>query len=188
MIIMATRQNLSLRNSSNAQIGLHDLCSYIVSIIGKNITGIEIGVFSGISTAIFASFFEKIYAIDMWESEYDPTGLDYASDPKLYNMKEVEAHFDNICEQAGNITKIKKSSKEASKSFKNKFFDFVYIDANHNYEHVKEDITLWLPKAKYFICGHDYHSKHHKGVQKAVNEIFKVHSKTFRDSSWIVQL
>jgi len=186
---MGTRTNFSLRNSRNAQIGLHELCTHIVNQIGENITGIEIGVFSGISTVIFASHFKLMYAVDMWQSNYDPTGIDYASDPKLYNMQEVEAHFDKIRAQAnGRIVKIKKSSKEASKDFEDNFFDFIYIDANHSYEHVQEDIALWLPKAKSFICGHDYHSKHHKGVQKAVNEIFQVPTKTFKDSSWLVQL
>ncbi len=62
-------------------------------------------------------------------------------------------------------------SKEAVKEFKDESLDFVYIDANHNYEFVKEDIELWYPKVKIggIIGGHDY-GPHESGVAKAVDE------------------
>ena len=49
--------------------------------------------------------------------------------------------------------------------------DFVYIDANHNYECVKEDIEHWYPKVKVggIIAGHDFH---YKTVHTAVLEKF----------------
>jgi hypothetical protein len=36
--------------------------------------------------------------------------------------------------------------------------DFVYIDGNHSYSHVKEDLRLWFPKVKRggVFAGHDY--------------------------------
>lgn len=56
--------------------------------------------------------------------------------------------------------------------------DFVYIDGNHSYDAVMEDITLWEPKVRPggILAGHDYNktSKRHKeifgGLIKAVNE------------------
>lgn len=50
-------------------------------------------------------------------------------------------------------------------------YDMVFIDANHSYEAVLEDIQLWLPKTKHLICGHDY-SDNWFGVKKAVAEVF----------------
>jgi hypothetical protein len=47
--------------------------------------------------------------------------------------------------------------------------DFVYIDANHNYEYVKEDIEHWYPQLKKggILSGHDYPTE---SVKKAVDE------------------
>ena len=50
-------------------------------------------------------------------------------------------------------------------------FDFVFIDANHGYESVKEDIAAWWPLVRPggLFCGHDYHGRF-DGVDRAVDE------------------
>jgi Methyltransferase domain len=47
--------------------------------------------------------------------------------------------------------------------------DLVYIDGEHSYGSVRRDIDLYLPKAKFVICGDDY--THAPGVRKAVDEL-----------------
>jgi methyltransferase family protein len=51
--------------------------------------------------------------------------------------------------------------------------DFVYIDANHDYDAVLQDIKVYYPKVKKggVIGGHDYCPRY-PGVSKAVNEFF----------------
>ena len=89
-----------------------------------------------------------------------------------------------------NIHKVKKSSVEASKDFKDGSLDLVYIDAAHDYESVKQDILTWLPKIKKggFIAGHDYRYDPNIGVYNAVNDIFVNDYKiiSFPDSSFII--
>jgi hypothetical protein len=53
---------------------------------------------------------------------------------------------------------IRASSEISSNMFLDNSLDFVYIDANHAYDFVKEDIELWYPKVKKggYLCGHDY--------------------------------
>ena len=70
-------------------------------------------------------------------------------------------------------------SVEAAKRFEAESVDFVYIDANHSYAFVKEDIQAWLPKVKKggIIGGHDYdwEDKEHDmelAVKRAVDEAF----------------
>jgi predicted O-methyltransferase YrrM len=70
-------------------------------------------------------------------------------------------------------TAYKLASKEASELYSNKSLDFVFIDANHNYEFVYEDIKIWLPKIKSggILAGHDYNHPVWPGVKKAVDEL-----------------
>ena len=54
----------------------------------------------------------------------------------------------------GRLTVIRNISTMASKEVGNT--DMVFIDGDHSYESVKEDIVTWLPKTNRLICGHDY--------------------------------
>ena len=62
-------------------------------------------------------------------------------------------------------------SSEAAPLFNDGSLDFVYIDANHSYESIKEDLGLWYPKMKThsIFAGHDF-STQHESVIKAVSE------------------
>ena len=53
---------------------------------------------------------------------------------------------------------IRKPSMEAVKDFMDNSLDFVYIDANHQYECAVEDIAYWSKKVKKggIVSGHDY--------------------------------
>jgi hypothetical protein len=57
-----------------------------------------------------------------------------------------------------NISFISKPSIEASQDFPDNFFDLVYVDAEHSYDAVRQDIGTWMPKVKEWgiIAGHDW--------------------------------
>ena len=70
-------------------------------------------------------------------------------------------------------------SMEAARRFADESLDFVYIDANHDYRHVREDITEWSKKVRKggIISGHDYLNSLDGvdyGVKKAVDKWVKV--------------
>ena len=109
----------------------------------------------------------------------------------LIDSFEICPDFRNIDEQAKNkdillnrfkdnqrVNIIIEPSVEASKRFDKGSLDFVYIDANHSYEAVKQDIISWIPKVKSggIISGHDYEyvdlATNERSVKKAVDEIF----------------
>jgi hypothetical protein len=81
-------------------------------------------------------------------------------------------------------TLVIKTSVEAAKDVPDGSLDFVFIDALHEYEHVKEDIHTWYPKVRKggILSGHDYYvSKSGKvGVMKAVDE-FVVETEIFEN-------
>jgi predicted O-methyltransferase YrrM len=80
---------------------------------------------------------------------------------------------------------MRKRTVEAAEAFEDGYFDFVFIDADHSHQAVKEDIAAWRPKVRPggWLGGHDYHPKKFPGVVSAVKEVFgkSVH---FRDG-WI---
>lgn len=75
-----------------------------------------------------------------------------------------------------NYTFIKKLSHEAVKDFEDGMLDFVYIDADHNYEQVIRDVTEWSKKVRVggVVSGHDYYNGC-RGVIKAVDKYRKAH-------------
>lgn len=53
-------------------------------------------------------------------------------------------------------------------------FDFMFIDADHTYEGCRQDIENWWPHLAEdgMMVGHDFATKDHEGVTKAVHDLF----------------
>jgi len=124
----------------------------------KDPIAVEIGVLEGFNSTIALKYidFGKYYLIDPYKeyAEKDVGELDIYKQPDWDNFyqRTSERFKDNP-----KVELIRKTSKEAHKCFPDEFFDFVYIDANHNYNSVWEDLNIWYPKVKKggYIAGHD---------------------------------
>jgi predicted O-methyltransferase YrrM len=77
------------------------------------------------------------------------------------------------------------SSHAASSTLDDGSLDFVFIDADHSYEAVKQDITDWRPKVRSggWLGGHDYSVKF-PGVIRAVHEAFGENFHRMGDDIW----
>ncbi len=115
---------------------------------------------------------KKLILIDFWEQQ-DPTIYD---DPEANVPDHLQEHLyqetKNRFAVDSRVVILKKYSKDAVKLFKDEYFDWVYIDANHGYDSASEDIALWWPKVKKegYLAGHDYIVRESFGVLQAVNE------------------
>ena len=101
-------------------------------------------------------------------------GVDAFPDAWHHNGTPMEQMFHNhMAPLAGHYETIRGGSSESARFFEDGSVDFVFIDADHVYDRVKEDILAWLPKVKPggIIAGHDYNAAH-PGVLQAVPEIF----------------
>jgi predicted O-methyltransferase YrrM len=125
----------------------------------KPLTIAEIGVDYGTHAMEMLAHLnvKKMYLVDPYESFHDCSSgnvsqKDMDVDFSLM-FKRLMEHFD-----FNKVVLVRQKSAFASTLFPDEFFDFVYIDARHDYEPVKEDITLWWPKVKVggIIGGHDY--------------------------------
>jgi hypothetical protein len=92
--------------------------------------------------------------------------------------------------EGGNIIHVPELSSNAAGMFQLASGAVVYIDGNHRYEAVKEDILLYGPKVVTggCICGHDYNNPDVElnGEKQAVDEIFGEPDLAFVDTSWPV--
>ena len=106
----------------------------------------------------------KLFLIDPYKSykEYSEY-LDQNEMDAIYAAAQVRLAKYN-CEF------VKKMSMEAVKNFNDNSLDFVYIDGNHDYQYVVNDIAEWSKKVKPggIVSGHDY-SKYMFQVVHAVN-------------------
>jgi len=108
----------------------------------------------------------KLFAVDPYVSYPEYTENRTQDDMYGYEARAKErlAKF--------NVEFVKKFSMDAINDFLDNSLDFVYIDANHDYKFVKEDIDAWSKKVKKggIVSGHDYSDYHFKGVVRAVDE------------------
>ena len=113
----------------------------------------------------------KLYCIDFWKYYRLWRGMkrQWRQDAYYEEVKKKLAPYD--CEI------IKATSMDAVKNFKDESLDFVYIDANHNYENVKEDLREWSKKVRKggIVCGDDYHKfpSGNDGVIRGLDEYIK---------------
>lgn len=109
---------------------------------------VEIGSWYGKSThALLSNCLGVVYAVDHFQGSV-------ALNDATHGRSGREEFFKNV----GHFTNLKlleMPSREAAKLFKDKSVDMVFIDAGHLYEEFCEDVTLWLPKVRKVICGHD---------------------------------
>lgn len=167
--------------------GLNDLCIFIKSrISNSDLNIIEIGSYCGASTEIFASHFpnSKINSVDPWESYVEDCSK-YDLNQQALELKEAEQIFDKLLVKYPNIIKNKISSVEFSKTIKDESVDIIYIDGNHQYSSVIEDLRVWFPKIKKngMMTGHD---GSWESVNRALMEFFnKEPDARFMDSSWV---
>ncbi len=137
----------------------------------------EIGAWHGKSSrAIGDNLHENaiLYCVDTWGGSEVEKETNHSSaksmggDHAFYEF--LQNNLDLI--MAGKIIPIRMSSKNAAALFKEKniFFDFIFIDASHEYKDVCEDIDAWkeLLTENGLFCGHDFHAW--AGVDQAVSD------------------
>ncbi len=77
----------------------------------------------------------------------------------------------------------KTSSESAAQGSEDGFFDFVFLNAHHNYDDAVDDLMTWLPKVRRggVLCGHDYDMD---GVRQAVDEIASTQVCPVQEVGW----
>ena len=149
----------------NILVGLDELCKKYIT---KETVMVELGCLYGMSTCLFAEYAKTVHTIDHY---HDPFRI-----RKHENIIYHKGQFKRM------LPKIQHLYPEK--------VDLIYIDGNHSYEKVCEDIEMTLPLIKDtgYISGHDYVDLEYTGVIQAVKDKLKVKPEVFSDSSWIIKV
>lgn len=143
--------------------------------------GAEIGVLSGkMSRELLRRPQTTLYMVDNWQAMSA-----YRVDQETQDENYLK------CLEVGGIV-LRMDSLEAAKSFPDEFLDFVFIDADHSYTAVCNDIAAWLPKLRKggLLGGHDYANKGElcgDEVKQAVDDsarVFGFKIELGKDSTW----
>jgi phage-related protein len=140
-------------------------------------TGAEIGVAEGyLSEEMFKAIPNlKLYCVDIWTP--------YRGNQWSGSTARNEHHFKAASERLSkyNAIVMREMSMDAVKKFANGSLDFVYIDANHAFDYVIQDLIEWSKKVRVggIISGDDYYDFRKAGVIPAVNAYTKAHEIKF---------
>ena len=126
---------------------------------------VELGTYYGGSTLVLGSAYNrgKIFTIDQYEKSYQL----YPENKRTFSLENsIKTFKENNCEH---VQPIQGTNSEIAKDWSLPI-DLLFIDADHKYESVKEDIEKWLPKVKLngLVLFHDYDC--YVDVTKAVYE------------------
>lgn len=141
--------------------------------------GAEVGVYKGGFTERFCQAGMKMFAVDPWVSYYGDR------DQERQNLIYEEA-----CERLApyDCTIIRKSSMEAARDFRREELDFVYLDGDHRFMQVAEDIVEWEKRVRRggVVSGHDYFTSlpWARKFRCQVGAIVDAYTKAFGIDNW----
>jgi len=119
--------------------------------------GAEIGVATGRYSKVLCQWMPglKLYCVDPW-TEYD----DYVESKTVAGQATLTTIFEQSKTRLApfNCEFVRSFSMDAVKDFKDGSLDFVFIDGNHSFEFVINDIAEWSKKVRVggIVSGHDY--------------------------------
>lgn len=152
-------------------------------------TIVEIGVNKGETAQQLHALFPQahLYLIDPWalSVEYSLSGTPISRKTKHY--ENAYRHVHALFASDPRVTLLRMPSLQALAHVPN-HLDLVFIDANHEYLRVRENILSWLPKVRPggLLAGHDYDPTIpiFSGVKRAVDELFGKHFILGKDRVW----
>lgn len=120
----------------------------------------ELGTYCGRSTvAMLDNSAAHLWCVDTWHY-------------KKCTEHMLKTFEQNIIDQKDRVTILQMTTHAAARELAQMQFDMVFIDACHDYEFVRQDISDYRPLVRHggLLCGHDY-SPCWPGVVQAVDEL-----------------
>lgn len=155
-------------------------CSELATLIdlacGKDV--LEIGSYRGLSAWGMAQTAHSLWCVDTFkactngqrqESDFQTLDAFLHAVSRYRNVRKFIGTSEEANQQAHPIDK----NTQGGAFIPHGQFDMIFIDANHTYESVKQDVEMWYPRVKgggVFAC-HNYGHGDFPGVKQAVDEV-----------------
>ncbi len=149
----------------------------------------EVGAEIGVGEGIYSEHLLKnipglrLYCVDPWECYLE------------YNEVSTSERMATIYETALDRLRpyprcqiIRKESVKAANDIPNNYLDFVFIDGNHEFLHVTQDIYYWERKVRRggIVAGHDFHRKRGRGYVCHVKDVVQAWAYAHGISPWFI--
>lgn len=133
----------------------------------------EVGCWKGVTTRNIAKNARdtRVIAVDHFRGSKEQRSAGYKLyEPKLKEEGWLLREFQGNVQNLDNVELVLGQSQDVTGKWIDGYFDTVFIDASHEYAHVKRDIELWQPLVRQggILCGHD---RDWPDVEAAVKEM-----------------
>ncbi|MGH2787268.1 MAG: class I SAM-dependent methyltransferase [Actinomycetota bacterium] len=158
----------------------------VLNTMPKNSVCAEVGVWKGDLSAEILGVVrpKKLHLIDPWMFVNDERFADaWYGGAVSRDQRDMDLIYEGVTQrfsteiEQGTVEVHRRASADSTHLFADEYFDWVYIDGNHLYEAVKEDLEGFLPKLKKggLLAGDDYTSGGwwDGGVKRAVDEFIR---------------
>lgn len=166
------------QHDSMVQGGYIDAKQFILDYMAENSIGLEIGVWKG-TFSKFINLNKKLshfYLCDPWshQPEFPKSWYGGSISKEQKDMDEIYKLVSDEFKDFNHVSIIRDYSINLLNHLQTNSLDWVYIDGNHAYEYVIQDleISFNLVKSQGFIFGDDYTGVH-PGVMKAFDEFLE---------------
>lgn len=122
---------------------------------------VEVGSWKGRSTNAICSALAKkqgaeLFAVDTWEGDSQ-----ICADYDVKDALEQDLIYKEFCENMAGydfLKVVRADSVKAAEQFEDNSIDWIFIDGDHSYDAVCNDVKAWFPKIKDggVIAGHDH--------------------------------
>lgn len=168
--------------------------------VQKEAVGAEIGVFAGdMSLCLFRRIPAlTLYMIDPWRESAPESTYRLSCDPHSqcsqaeHDAFMVEAAL-KVAPFGAHARIMRRTSTEAAEEIPFTSLDFAFLDAEHTFEAMRQDLRLWHARVKPggCLCGHDYANHPYDGVKLAVDEFVAGLERPLElgdDFTWFIRL
>lgn len=129
-----------------------------ISRLPTNAIVAEIGVWVGRHSKQICDISEprELHLIDPWEWNAQNAGAHYKGVVKVEHDAAYQEAVNRLSGYPG-VEFHRMTSTLGSEKFPDEYFDWVYIDGDHRYDAVINDLNIWRPKIKPggYLTGHD---------------------------------
>jgi hypothetical protein len=136
-----------------------DLGKILQNEKGNFTKGIELGVQVGYYSHAILSHWSRCkeyHLVDLWAPQENYK--DYANVDQERQDQNYEATLTRLDEWKGKLHVCRNFTSTCVQRYKDEYFDFIYVDARHDFKGVLEDLINYWPKLRVggILAGHDY--------------------------------